>query len=68
MKKLLIIVPKGTLLNSYLMNQFYVYEKVVDADDVVYYKQIGMSPMETINHLVSTFMLSEFFSNTSKVF
>ena len=63
MKKLLIIVPKGTLLNSYLMNQFYVYEKVVDADDVVYYKQIGMSPMETINHLVSTFMLSDFSVN-----
>ena len=40
MKKLLIIVPKGTLLNSYLMNQFYVYEKIADAEDVVYYKQI----------------------------
>ena len=63
MKKLLIIVPKETLLNSYLMNQFYVYEKVVDVDDVVYYKQIGMSPMETINHLISTFMLSDFSVN-----
>ena len=61
MKKLLIIVPKETLLNSYLMNQFFVYEKIVDAEDVVYYKQIGMSPMETINYLVSTFMLSDFY-------
>ena len=53
MKKLLIIVPKDSLINSYLMNQFYVYEKIVDAEDVVYYKQIGMSPIETINHLIS---------------
>ena len=53
MKKLLIIVPKNSLINSYLMNQFNVYEKIVDAEDVVYYKQIGMSPMETIGRNVN---------------
>ena len=66
MNKLLIIVPQNSLVNSYLMHQFYVYEKIADAEDVVYYKQIkqiGMSPMETINHLVSMFMLSDFSVN-----
>lgn len=61
MKKLLIIVPKDSLLNSYLMNQFYVYDKITDYEDRVCYKQTGPSDaMETINYLISMFMLLDF--------
>lgn len=61
MKKLLIIVPKDSLLNSYLQKAFNVYAKVAEIDDTVYYHHIGLSsPMETINYLVTMFMLSDF--------
>lgn len=61
MKKLLIIVPKDSLLNSYLQKTFNVYAKVAEIEDMVYYNYIGFSsPMETINYLVTMFMLSDF--------
>lgn len=61
MKKLLIIIPKDSLLNSYLMKNFRVYTKISDLEDKVCYKFIGFSsPMETINYLVNMFMLSDF--------
>ena len=64
MKKLLIIVPKDSPINSYLMNRFYVYDKITDLEDRVCYKQIGLSnPMETINYLITMFMLSDFSVN-----
>lgn len=61
MKKLLIIVPKDSLLNSYLQNQFYVYDKITDLGDRVCYKQSGLShPMQTITYLIDMFMLSDY--------
>ena len=64
MKKLLIIVPKDSLLNSYLQNTYYVYDKITELEDRVCYKQIGLSnPMETINYLITMFMLSDFSVN-----
>ena len=64
MKKLVIIVPKGSLINSYLMNNYYLYDKIVDLDDRVCYKQISPSnSMETINLLITKFMLSDFSIN-----
>ena len=61
MKKLLIIIPKDSLLNSYLMKSFRVYSKISDLDDKVCYKHIGLSnPMETISYLITMFMLSDF--------
>ena len=64
MKKLLIIVPKETLLNSYLQNTFYVYDKITEFGDSVCYKQTGLSnPMETINYLITMFMLTDFSVN-----
>lgn len=64
MKKLLIIVPKDSLLNSYLMNQFYAYDKITEIDDRVCYKQTGLShPMATINYLITMFMLYDYSIN-----
>lgn len=61
MKKLLILVPKDSLLNTYLNKSFRVYVQVAEIDDVVYYKFIGLSnSMETISYLVTMFMLSDF--------
>lgn len=61
MKKLLIIVPKDSLLNSYLMKSFRVYARLSEIEDMVYYKHIGLSnSMETISYLVTMFMLSDF--------
>lgn len=62
MKKLRIIVSKNsTLLNSYLQNQFYVYDKITNIEDKVIYKQSGLShPMETITYLIDMFMLSDY--------
>lgn len=61
MKKLLIIVPKDTILNSYLLNQFAVYDKIIDLEDRVCYKITGLSvPMETINYLISMFLPLDF--------
>ena len=64
MEKLLILVPKDSLLNSYLMKSFRVYAKIAENDDIVYYKHIGLSnPMETISYLATMFMLSDFSIN-----
>ena len=64
MKKLLIIVPKDSLLNSYLMKSFRVYAKISDLEEDVCYKHIGLSsPMETISYLITMFMLSDFSIN-----
>lgn len=61
MKKLLIIVPKDSLLNSYLMKSFRVYARLSEIEDMVYYKHIGLSnSMETISYLITMFMLSDF--------
>lgn len=61
MKKLLIIVPKEILLNTYLQNVSTRYKKVVESEDTVYYEQIVLSnPIETVNYLVTMFMLSDF--------
>ena len=61
MKKLLIIVPKDSLLNSYLTKNFNVYAKIADTEDRVCYKHIGLStPLETISFLSTMFMLSDF--------
>lgn len=63
MKKLLIIVPKDSLLNSYLMNQFYAFDKITELEDRVCYKQTLSHPMESINFLITMFMLSDFSIN-----
>ena len=64
MKKLRIIVPKDSLLNSYLQNTFYVYDKITIVEDRVCYIQKDLScPMETINFLINMFMLSDFSIN-----
>ena len=64
MKKLLIIVPKDSLLNSYLMKNYRVYSKISDLDDKVCYKYLSLpNPMETINYLITMFMLSDFSVN-----
>ena len=64
MKTLLIIVPKDSLLNSYLHNTSYVYDKITESEDGVCYKQTGLShPMETINYFITMFMLSDFSVN-----
>ena len=64
MTKLLIIVPKDSLLNSYLTKNFNVYTKIAYIEDRVCYKYIGLSkPMETITFLTTMFMLSDFSIN-----
>ena len=66
MKKLLIIVPKDSLLNTFLMKNFRVYAKISNLEDSVCYKHIGLSnSMETITYLVTMFMLSDFYINCS---
>lgn len=60
MKKLLINVPKGTMLSSYLM-KYYVYAKITERDGMLCYKLTDLAnPMETISYLITTFMLSDF--------
>ena len=60
MKKLLIVVPKGSILNSYL-RKYHVYGKITERNGSVYYKETGISnPMETISYLIATFMLFDF--------
>ena len=64
MKKLLIIVPKDSLLNNYLMKTFRVYARLSEIEGMVYYNYIGQSnPMDTINFLAAIFMLSDFSIN-----
>ena len=64
MKKLLIIVPKDSLLNSYLMKNYRVYSKISDLEDKVCYKYLGLpNPMETVTYLITMFMLSDFSVN-----
>lgn len=64
MKHLLIIVPKDSLLNSYLMKSFRVYARLSEIEDKVYYKYLGLSSsMETISYLIIMFMLSDFSIN-----
>ena len=64
MKQLLIIVPKGSLIDSYLMKSFRVYARLSETENMVYYKDIGFSTsMETISHLTTMFMLSDFSVN-----
>ena len=64
MKKLLIIVPKDSLLNSYLQNTFYAYDKITVLEDRVCYIQKGLTnPMESINYYITMFMLSDFSLN-----
>ena len=64
MNKLFIIVPKDSFLNSYLLNNYLVYDKFWDSDDLVCYKQhVFSKPMETITFLVTMFMLSDFSVN-----
>ena len=66
MEKLLINVPKDSKLNSYLMQNFRVYAKILDLEDRVCYKHIGLSnPMETLTYLITMFMLSDFSINGS---
>ena len=61
MKKLLIIVPRVSLLNSYLQNTFYVFDKITVAEDRVFYIQKGLShPLDSINYYITTFMLSDY--------
>ena len=61
MKKLLIIVPKGSSLNSYLMKNYCVYSKISDLDDKVCYKYLGLpNSMEAITYLITMFMLQDF--------
>lgn len=63
MKKLLIIVLKDSLLNSYLQNTYYVYDKITELEDRVCYKQTLSNPLETITFLITMFMLSDFSVN-----
>lgn len=64
MAKLLIIVPKVSLLNSYFLKSFRVYAKLSEFEDMVCYKHIGLSnPMETASYLVTMFMLQDFSIN-----
>lgn len=64
MKTLLIIVPKDSLLNSYLQNTFYAFDKITVVEDRVCYIQKGLShPMESINYYITMFMLSDFSIN-----
>lgn len=64
MKTLRIIVPKDSQINSFLMNQFNAYDKISDLSDRVCYKQTGLyHPMDTINYLISMFMLCDFSIN-----
>ena len=61
MKKLLIIVPKDSLLNSYLHNTFYAFDKITVFEDRVCYIQKGLShPMDSINYYINMFMPSDF--------
>lgn len=63
MKKLVIIVPKNSLVDFYLV-KYHVYGKTTERNGMVYYKETGISsPMETISYLIATFMLSDFSIN-----
>lgn len=66
MKKLLIIVPKGSVIDSYLQDTFYAYDNIVVLDDRTCYIQNGITyPMAQINYLISMFGLKDYFVRSS---
>lgn len=63
MNNLIIILPKESLLTSYLMN-YHVYGKITKRNGMLCFKETDLSnPMETINYLITAFRLSDFSIN-----
>lgn len=60
MKRLSIIVPKDSALDSWLADAGFMYDKVVRSSDKTSYTINLTSKMELINLLVSKFKLQNF--------
>ena len=60
MKRLSIIVPKDSALDSWLADAGFIYDKVVRSSDKALYKINLTNKMDMINFLVSKFKLKDF--------
>ena len=60
MKKLCIIVPKGSALDSYLADVGFIYDEIVHLSDVVCYKMNISLSLQFIDLFVSKFCLENF--------
>ena len=60
MKKLLIIVPKGSALDSYLPDAGFFYDEIERLIDTTCYKINLTDKMDFINFLISKFSLQDY--------
>lgn len=60
MKKLVIIVPKGSALDSYLIDAGFIYETIVCLRGSIHYKMNISTCFNIIELLVSKFCLKDF--------
>lgn len=60
MKRLLIIVPKGSAIDFYLADVGFIYDKIVRTSDRSYYKINLTDKMSLINLLISKFGIQDF--------
>lgn len=65
MKKLIIIVSKGSALDSYLSNDFYLFDKITRLDDEISYQMFISNPLDMIDYLISIFE-PQIYSTTCK--
>lgn len=59
MKKLIIIVPKDSALDSYLAHAGFIYDKIVRLPQTSYHMNISL-PLQLIDFLVCKFCLKDF--------
>ena len=60
MKKLRISVPKGSALDSYLVDAGFIYNKIVSLSNKTSYEMNISLPLNLIDLLVSKFCLKDF--------
>ena len=60
MKTLRIIVLRDSVLDLYLADVGFIYDKIVHLSDMVCYKMNISSPIQLIDFLVSKFCLKDF--------
>lgn len=60
MKTLRIIVLKDSVLDSYLADAGFIYDKIVHLSDIVCYKMNISKSLQLIDFLVSKFCITDF--------
>lgn len=60
MKTLLIIVPKGSALDSYLVDAGFKYDEIVRLSYITFFKMKITKSLQLIDVLVSKFCLKDF--------